>query len=78
MRQEMRTVCFTGKHSKMLHVVAPGCIVNIRPGLFLPNGRQMTHVEVIPDGDHFVMGDVNIQVVEKKETYEARMKKESA
>lgn len=39
---------------KLLHIEAPGCIINIRVGLADRNGRRVTHVSVVTDGDRYV------------------------
>jgi hypothetical protein len=35
---------------KLVHLEAPGCIVNIRVGLHDAEGREVTAIEIIPDG----------------------------
>lgn len=37
--------------SKLLHVEAPGCIINIRVGLSDLKGRTVTAIEILPDLD---------------------------
>jgi hypothetical protein len=36
---------------KLVHIEAPGCIVNIRVGLSDIDGREVTAVEILPDRD---------------------------
>jgi hypothetical protein len=35
---------------KLVHLEAPGCIVNIRVDLHDAEGREVTAIEIIPDG----------------------------
>lgn len=37
------------KEQKCLHIEAEGCIVNIRQDLHDRLGRQVTHIEILPD-----------------------------
>ena len=37
------------KEQRCLHIEAEGCIVNIRQELTDRFGRQVTHIEIIPD-----------------------------
>jgi hypothetical protein len=53
---DMRRINLTRK-SKPLHVEAPGCIVNITPGLTDQQGRPVVHISVGADGDRYA-GDV--------------------
>lgn len=48
----MRTVSLTRK-SGMLHIEAPGCIVNITPGLTDTEGRAVVNVSVSADGNRY-------------------------
>jgi hypothetical protein len=38
---------------KLVHVEAPGCVINIRVGLADEKGREVTSVEVLADGERF-------------------------
>ncbi len=38
---------------KLVHLEAPGCIVNVRVGLQDSEGREVTAIEIIPDGTRF-------------------------
>ena len=38
---------------EMLHVEAPGCIINIRVDLTDEDGRAVTRVDVMADGDRY-------------------------
>jgi hypothetical protein len=38
---------------KIVHIEAPGCVVNIRVGLTDEKGREVTSVEVLSDGKRF-------------------------
>lgn len=49
---DMKTVRLARK-SKMLHIEAPGCIVNITPGLTDVNGRMICRVDVNANGDRY-------------------------
>lgn len=50
----MKTIRLSSRSSfDTLHVEAPGCIINIRQGLSTEDGRQVTHVEILADGDRF-------------------------
>lgn len=58
--------------TKLKHIEAEGCIVNIREGLQDRFGRRVTHIEILPD-DHFsgeniwrLRGCVNNRVVQLK------------
>lgn len=44
----MKRVTLTGR-SKVLHVEAPGCIINIRTGLSDHAGREVTAIEILSD-----------------------------
>lgn len=47
----MRSIQLSNRsRDPMLHIEAPGCIVNIRSGLRTDDGRPVTSVQVIPDG----------------------------
>ena len=48
----MKTIRLTPK-SQLLHIEAPGCIVNIDPGLTDSNGRLVCRVDVNADGDRY-------------------------
>lgn len=48
----MRSIRLTEK-SKLLHIEAPGCIVNINPGLTDSEGRKICRVDVNADGDRY-------------------------
>jgi hypothetical protein len=48
----MKTIRLTPR-SQMLHIDAPGCIVNIDPGLIDSNGRMVCRVDVNADGDRY-------------------------
>ncbi len=48
----MRSIRLTEK-SKLLHIEAPGCIVNIDPGLCDSEGRKVCNVSVSADGDRY-------------------------
>jgi hypothetical protein len=48
----MRTVSLT-RRSKPLHIEAPGCIVNIVPGLTDAEGRRVVSVEIRADGKRY-------------------------
>jgi len=63
------------------HIEAPGCIVNITPGLSGAGGRQVTSIEIICDQyageQHWYLPDINadrppratnIRVVQETET----------
>jgi hypothetical protein len=39
---------------KLLHIEAPGCIINIRVGLTDTDGRKVTNVSIEADGDRYV------------------------
>ena len=47
----MKKVSFykTNRSDDCLHVETEGCIINIRVGLKDTVGREVTHVEIIPD-----------------------------
>jgi len=50
MARDMRRIEWSGKRgSNLLHIEAPGCIVNIHKGLTDTQGREVTRVEVICD-----------------------------
>jgi hypothetical protein len=48
----MRTINLTRK-SPMLHVEAPGCVVNIHPALTDTEGRSVVNVSVSADGNRY-------------------------
>jgi hypothetical protein len=48
----MRSIRLTPR-SKLLHIEAPGCIVNIDPGLTDSDGRMVCRVDVNADGDRY-------------------------
>ena len=61
-----------GKKNKGLHIEAKGCIVNIREDLEDRFGRQVTHIEIIPDNyigepKRKVVGSKNIRVIALKQ-----------
>jgi len=37
----------------VLHIEAPGCVVNVHCNLHNSDGAEVTTVEVIPDGPHY-------------------------
>lgn len=41
------------RRSPMLHIEAPGCIINIYPDLTDRDGRPVVRVEVLADGDRY-------------------------
>ena len=41
------------RKSSLLHVEAPGCIVNIHPGLTDTDGRAVVRVSIEADGDRY-------------------------
>lgn len=43
----------TRSRDPILHIEAPGAIVNITVGLTDIHGQSVTHVEIIADGDRF-------------------------
>lgn len=45
---EFRTVSL-GRHSKRLHIEAPGCIINVYPDLTDSDGRPVVRVEILAD-----------------------------
>lgn len=50
----MKTVSISPRsRDKLLHIEAPGCIVNVQIGLTDRNGRSVTRVDVYADGDRF-------------------------
>lgn len=47
----MRRINFTNPRKEdVLHIEAPGCVVNVRIGLTTEDGRRATAVEVLADG----------------------------
>lgn len=69
----MKTVSFTGKGVKILHIETEGCIVNITINLSNDKGESVTHIEVLPDrycGEEWRLAENsphNIRVIEGKE-----------
>jgi hypothetical protein len=50
----MKTIALNERsRDKLLHVELPGCIVNIEIGLCDRDGRQVSRVEVLADGDRY-------------------------
>lgn len=49
---DMKTVRLT-RRSKILHVEAPGCIINISPYLDDKEGRPVVHISIAADGDRY-------------------------
>lgn len=50
----MKTITLSGRsRDKLLHIEAPGCIVNIQAGLHDAAGREVTHVEISASGDRY-------------------------
>lgn len=53
MAERMRTISFSGKRgTRVLHVEAPGCIVNITKRLTDTLGREVTRVDIHADQYH--------------------------
>ncbi len=90
-RNNMKTVVLN-KRSKhdVLHIEAPGCIINIRHGLTNRDGQAVTSINVIPD-DHYagekawrVVADgwdasgINVRVVEDADEPASASKAETA
>lgn len=49
-----RNISISGRsRHKLLHIEAPGCIVNIRVGLTDTDGREVVNVSVTADGDRY-------------------------
>jgi hypothetical protein len=48
----MRSIRLTAR-SQLLHIEAPGCIVNIDPGLTDTDGHMVCRVDVNADGDRY-------------------------
>lgn len=48
-RNDMKTIVFSPKGIKVLHIELPGCIVNITVNLTNEKDQQVTHIEVLPD-----------------------------
>jgi hypothetical protein len=53
---------FKQEKGKLLHVEAPGCTVNIRVGLHDADGRDVTSVEVLADGERFAGASWSVEV----------------
>ena len=51
---DMKTVVLSerSKHN-LLHIEAPGCIINVQIGLTDAEGRPVTHVSVSANGDRY-------------------------
>lgn len=73
-----RIVLSERSREKLLHIEAPGCIVNIQIGLSNDKHSEVTRVDVTADGDRYsgdpkwwARGDVNRQggvvLVEKED-----------
>ena len=52
----MRRETFYAGHNRsgnVMHIETDGCVVEIRVGLADDRGRQVTQVDVMPDGDRY-------------------------
>jgi len=52
----MKTVVLKPR-SELLHIEAPGCIINIRVQLADVDGREVTAIEVLPDSTAWIFAD---------------------
>jgi hypothetical protein len=64
----MKTIVWPGPRSKdnVLHIEAPGCIVNITRNLITFDQRVVTHVEVIPDEGWDIDGNRHNRLIRKE------------
>lgn len=54
MSRTMRTISLSSRsRAKLLHIEAPGCIINIHVGLSDVDGREVTRVSIDADGDRY-------------------------
>lgn len=54
MAKDFRTIRIGPRSARVLHIEAPGCIVNIRHGLRNTAGREIISVTVLCDQDWFL------------------------
>jgi hypothetical protein len=52
--KQMKRISISDRsRDKLLHIEAPGCIINVQIGLADRDGRKVTHVSIVADGNRF-------------------------
>lgn len=52
--RDMKSVTISNRSRyKILHIEAPGCIINVHVGLHDSDGRAVTSISVSPNGDRY-------------------------